>query len=117
MSYANKANEVYQMINQGQLLEAFDQYYRENVVMQELGEAPRKGKVLNRQYEEAFLGNIQEVHGAAVNSIATNEESAVVMIESWIDVTFKDGNRVKLEQVAVQQWEGEFIVNEKFYHK
>jgi len=31
-------------------------------------------------------------------------------------VTFKDGNRVKMEQVARQKWVGNKIVEERFYY-
>ena len=117
MSYTQKANELYTMINSGQLLEAFEKYYSEDVVMQELGEAPRKGKAINREYELKFLNSVAEVHGGAVDNIAADEAKGVVMIENWMDLTFKDGNRIKMEQVCVQQWEGEQIVSEKFYHK
>lgn len=117
MSYNEKANELYQMINTGQLIEAFEKYYAEDVVMQELGEAPRKGKDVNREYELKFLNSVAEVHGAGVDNIASDEPKGVVMIENWMDLTFKDGNRVKMEQVCVQQWKDEQIVSEKFYHK
>ena len=33
-----------------------------------------------------------------------------------MDITFKDGNRVIMEQVAVQKWENNQIVHERFYY-
>jgi hypothetical protein len=117
MTYAEKTAELYNMINSGQLLEAFEKYYAENVVMQEMGEAPREGKETNRAYEIGFLNSIEAVHGAGVNNITSDESKSVVMVENWMDLTFKGGHRVKLEQVCVQQWEGEQIINERFYHK
>ena len=38
------------------------------------------------------------------------------MVEAWVDVTFKDGNRMKLEEVAVQQWDGDQIIRKRFYY-
>ena len=35
--------------------------------------------------------------------------------EMWFDCTFKDGNRVKMQEVAVRKWEGGQIVHERFY--
>jgi hypothetical protein len=49
--------------------------------------------------------------------MASDEENGIVMIENWMDLTFQDGNRVKIEQVSVQLWEGDYIVHEKFFHK
>jgi hypothetical protein len=117
MSYKEKATAIYDMLAQGKLLEAFDKYYSDHVVMEELGEEPIKGKEVNRQREIAFLESVQDFHGTGVDSITADEESGVVMIESWMDLTFKNGTRINMEQIAVQRWENDHIVYEKFYHK
>jgi ketosteroid isomerase-like protein len=115
MSYLEKTKDIYNMIGQGQLLEAFDKYYAENVVMEEpMGS--REGKVACREYEVQFLNSVQEVHDLQVRKIAADEDNGVVFVENMMDVTFKDGNRVKMEQTAVQQWEGDQIVHERFYY-
>ena len=33
MTYLEKAQDIYNMLGQGQLLDAFDKYYADNVVM------------------------------------------------------------------------------------
>jgi predicted DNA-binding protein YlxM (UPF0122 family) len=117
MSYLQKAKDLYAMINQGQLLEAFEKYYANDVVMQEVGEAERVGKDINREYEKKFLAMIKEIHGGGVTHFTSNEETGVTMVDNWMEVTFQDGNRVKIEQVAVQTWKGDEIIKEVFYHK
>ena len=62
MTYKEKAQDIYNMVGQGQLLEAFDKYYAPNVVMTE-PRGTREGKPACREYEEAFLGMVQEFHG------------------------------------------------------
>ena len=116
MTYKEKAQDIYNQLGQGNLLGAFDQYYHENVVMTEpMG--TREGKAACRAYEEQFLNSIQEFHGMEVKKLAADEDNAVVFLEVGMDVTFKDGNRVNMEQVAVQQWEGDKIVHERFYYQ
>ena len=117
MTYLEKATELYQLINSGKLMDGFEKFYHNDVVMQELGEEPRISKETNRQHELNFLGMIKEFHGADVIAITSNEISKKTMVESWMDVTFKDDNRIKIEQVAVQNWEGDLIIKEVFYHK
>lgn len=118
MKNLENATELYEMINTGKLMEGFERFYHPDVVMQEVGDAPRKGKDINREYEKNFLGMIKEFHGAGVYAITSNEAKNITMVESWIDVTFKnDAPRVKTEQVAVQTWEGNQIIKEVFYHK
>jgi ketosteroid isomerase-like protein len=38
------------------------------------------------------------------------------MVESWMDVTMKDGKRSTMEEVAVQKWEDGQIIHERFYY-
>lgn len=115
MTYKEKAQDIYNKLGQGQLLEAFDQYYAEDIVMTE-PRGTRTGKAECRQYEEAFLGMIGEFHGLEVQNIASDEVAATTFVQSTMDVTFKDGNRAKMNQVAVQQWKGDQIVHEEFYY-
>ncbi len=115
MSYKEKTEDIYNMLGQGQLLEAFDKYYADNVVMTE----PRgttEGKEACRVKEVDFLNFIEEFHNLEVKSIAADEENGIVFHETAMDVTFKDGNRVVMEQAGVQRWEGDKIVHERFYY-
>ena len=115
MTYKEKAQDIYKMLGEGKLLEAFDKYYADNVVMTEpMG--TREGKVACREYEVQFLNNIQEFHNLEVHGIGSDEAAKKTFIESAMEVTFKDGNRVKMEQTAVQSWEGDQIVHERFYY-
>jgi hypothetical protein len=52
-----------------------------------------------------------------VDSITSDENAGVTMVENWMDVTLKGIGKVNYTQVAVQRWEGDYIVEEKFYHK
>lgn len=101
----------------GKLLEGFEKYYAENVVMQELGEEPRIGKDANRNHEIIFMQNISEVHDGGILSFAEDADNNKTMVESWMDLTFTNGLRIKLQQVAVQTWKNGLIGNEIFYHK
>lgn len=38
------------------------------------------------------------------------------MVESWMDMTFKDENQVKIEKVAVQHWKSGQVIKERFYY-
>lgn len=116
MSYYDKAKDIYDMSAQGQMLDAFEKYYHDDVIMVEATGEVRKGKDTNREFEKNFVNTIKEFHGMGVNSITSNEEEKVTMVESWMEATFQDGNRVKMEEVAVQKWEGNQIIHERFYY-
>lgn len=116
MSYHDKAKDIYDMLAKGKMLEAFDKYYDENVVMTEATGESRKGKAANRKFQTDFMAMIKEYHGAGVSAITSNEKDGITMVESWMDVTMNDGKRSKMEEVAVQKWKGDHIINERFYY-
>lgn len=98
----------------GKALEAFDELYAEDVVMQENSDEPFVGKAFNRQREIDFFSSIAELHSAAVLSSAAGDD---VSFSEWtMDVTFKNGYRMKLNQVAVRRWKNGQIVHERFYY-
>ncbi len=116
MSYLDHAKDLYEMIYQGQILQAFEKYYHDDIVMTEATGESWSGKEANRKREEQFVGSVKEIHGGGVEAITANEDQNTTMVESWLDVTFQDDNRVKLEQVAVQKWQDDRIINERFYY-
>ena len=112
-----RATDIYKMMGEGKMLDAFDKYYHDDVVMQEATGEVREGKATNRAFEEQWMATIQEYHGGGARFITANEEENVTMVEAWADITFKDGNRMTLEEVAVQHWNDEgLIVRERFYY-
>lgn len=116
MNYYQKAKDIYDMLGQGKMLEAFEKYYHKDVEMVEATGDVRKGKDFNREFEKNFLSSIKEFHGFGASSITSNESDGVTMVESWMEVTFQDGTRVKMEQVAVQRWKDDQIIHERFYY-
>ncbi len=116
MSLLEKEQELQQMVGGGQMMEAFEKFYAENVVMVEPMSGTTEGKDANRKREEQWMEMVAEVHGGGVTGITSNESEGITMTESWMEATFKDGNRSKMEEVSVKKWEGDQIVHERFYY-
>jgi len=103
------------MILSGQILEAFDKYYADDVVMQENDDDATVGKAANRERELAYVGSIEAFHGASVVSQAVNDNTS---FSQWqTDVTYKGAPRMQSTQVAVRQWKDGQVINERFYHQ
>jgi hypothetical protein len=98
----------------GKALEAFEQYYADAVVMQENSDEPRVGKEANRKAEVDFFSSLAEFHEGKLVANAVNGD--VTFGEWFMDVTFKNGFRLKLAQVAVRRWKDGKIVHERFYY-
>ena len=98
----------------GKAMDAFEKYYADDVVMQENSEEPRRGKEANRKAEEEFFASVEKWNGGACTASAVNGD---VTFSEWeYDITFKGGQRVKMNQVAVRRWKNGKIVNERFYY-
>jgi ketosteroid isomerase-like protein len=106
-----KLNEMFLT---GKAMEAFEELYAEDVVMQENSDEPRVGKAVNRKAEEDFFASVAEFHGANVLASAVNGD--VSFCEIFMDCTLKNGYHVKMSQVAVRRWKDGKIVHERFYY-
>jgi ketosteroid isomerase-like protein len=115
MSYLDNITNIYNAIGQGEALDAFEKYYAEDVVMILEDGSKVEGKDTNRDRENEFFDSVEAFHGMEITSITSNEDEASTAVECVMDVTFKGGDRLQLEQVAVQDWEGDKIVRERFY--
>jgi len=115
MSVKEKIEDVYQHVQNGTALDAFEKYYADNVTMILEDGTAVEGKDANRKRENEFFDSVESFNGMEVVGITANEETGKTSVESWMDVTFNGGNRMKLEQVATQDWEDGKIVRERFY--
>ena len=116
MSYYNKIKNLYEMIGQGQAMDAFNKYYAERVEVVEGDGTIRSGKEAQRQALVGWMDSIEASHGGGTTKITADEGSGVTMVECWFDNTFKGAGRMKMEEIAVQQWEDDQIVHERFYY-
>ncbi len=116
MSYYSKAKNIYDMMAEGKMLDAFEKYYHTDVLMIEADGKTRKGKEANRKFQNEFMNSVKQIHGSGVSSITSDEKNGITTVESWMDITTRDGKRNKMEEVAVQQWKGDQIIHERFYY-
>ncbi len=113
MSIREDVQAVIDGILGGKILETFDRYYAEDVVMSENGADERVGKAANREYEQAFVDGVT-FHGASVGEVLVDGDRSAV--EWSFDLTPNGGDRTVQRQVAVQTWHDGQIVREVFYH-
>lgn len=116
MSYLEKAKDIYKLMGEGKMIDAFDKYYHENVVMHEATGEIREGKAFNREFELKWMESIEAVHGGSVTNITADETNEITMVEAWTDFTPKGGERRKMEEVCVQKWKDGQIIHERFYY-
>ncbi len=116
MSYLQKATEMYNMMDQGNMMDAFEKFYHNDVVVIEANGETRNGKEAQRKAIQEWEENIKEIHGGGTTAVTANEEAKTTVVESWIEITDKQENRWKMEEIAVQKWQDDQIIEERFYY-
>ena len=111
---AEKISHVNQLVLDGKLMDAFEMYYDDEVVMQENAMAPTVGKTANRLRELQFLNDVTEFRGAKALHVATAENVSYVTWE--FDYTHKDWGVRNYTQVSVQHWKNGKIIKEQFFY-
>ena len=112
----NNVEKLNTLIKEGKILEAFEKYYDDDVIIQVNGNSPIIGKELNRDREMIFLQEIEKLNSADINSVTYGGEKDNVSMTEWaINIENKAGEKKTIYRVNVQHWKGDKIINEKLY--
>ncbi len=102
METRQRVHQLVEQVQKGQVLMAFEEFYADEVMMQENSNPATVGKEVNRHREEQFVGSIEEVHENRAASVIVDGDEAVI---HWIlDFTNQDGARLRMDQLAHQVW-------------
>jgi ketosteroid isomerase-like protein len=114
MPSQQRVNDLIAQVERHALLDAIEEFYADDVLMQENGHPPTVGKPANRDRERGFLASVARFHEVRALSVVVHGDRAVI---HWIfDYTGRDGIRYRLDQLAWQRWDGERIVEERFFY-
>ena len=103
-------------INEGKILEAMDEFYADDLVMQENSEEPTHGLAANIEREKQFLAGVKDWKWTKWHAIGIDEDKGVALIEYSFQFESTDGKTITYEQATVQRWRDGKIVSERFYH-
>ncbi|HEX6053696.1 MAG TPA: nuclear transport factor 2 family protein [Gemmatimonadaceae bacterium] len=113
MPIKQQVQHLVELVEQGRMLEAIEAYYGENVAMQENLDPPTVGLAANLQREREFFDSLLSVKFRAVSVIVEGERAAI----NWVfDYTTADGQRYRMDQIAVQTWRDGKIVHERYIY-
>lgn len=104
------------LIKGGKIMEAFEKYYGDDVIIYENGNPPVTGKEQNRKREIIFFQEIEKLDSAEIKSVTFGGTDNHVSMTEWaIHIENKKGEKKIIYRVNVQHWKGDKIVNEKLY--
>ena len=112
----NNVEKLNVLIKEGKIIDAFEKYYGENVIIQVNGNPPVTGKEQNRKREMIFLQEIEKLNSAEIKSVTFGSKEDNVSMTEWaIHIENKDGVKKIIYRVNVQHWKEDKIINEKLY--
>jgi len=115
-SLRERVETLNRMILEGKILDAFDRFYAENVVMADNFTGDRVGFDTCRKFEEDFVSNLTAFRGAEVLDLAVDEANGLAFVKWHFDYSHREWGDRAYNQVAVQLWKGGKIVHERFIY-
>ena len=102
------------MVEEGKYVEAIGEFYAENATMQENGEPPRGGRDRLMESERKVLAAHTEARTLPGSSFLLEGDRVVI---HWnFEFMRADGKRFRMEELALQRWQGERIAEERFFY-
>ncbi|WP_395060164.1 nuclear transport factor 2 family protein [Polaromonas sp.] len=102
------------LVEQGQYVEAIEQFYARDASMQENSQPPRRGRDTLVTYERAVMAACSAMRTLPVESFLVDGDFVVI---HWVfEFTRHSGTTMRIDELAHQRWEGEKIVEERFFY-
>jgi hypothetical protein len=114
MSITERVHNLVAYVEQGRIIEAIEEFYDDGVVMQENLNPPTVGKAANLERERTFVASIAQVHENRAGGVFV--EGNRVVIHWTFEFSGIDGKRLRFDQVALQVWDGDRIISERFIY-
>ena len=101
-------------VEAGKYVEAIEEFYAEDASMQENLQAPRKGRKGLVDGERKLLAAHKAVRTLPGTWYLADGDRVVIR---WLfEFTTQDGQVRRMEELAHQRWQGDRIVEERFYY-
>jgi len=114
MSTRERVQELVGYVQAGRIPEAIERFYADGATMQENRQPPTVGKAANLARELAFRDSVERWHEVTARSIAVDGDQA--LIEWGFEYTTREGQRIRMEEIAQQTWRDGKIVRERFFY-
>ena len=114
MPTLERVQDLIAMVEQGRFVDAIQRFYARDASMQENLQPPRKGINALIAGDEKVLASFKEVRTLPVKNFMVEGNRVVI---NWVfEFIAHDGRRFQQDELAWQRWDGDRIVEERFYY-
>jgi ketosteroid isomerase-like protein len=102
------------VVEQGRYVDALQAFYGDDATMQENLDPVRRGLANLIDRERQVVAAFRQIRTRPVQTFLVNGDIAVI---NWVfDFVGHDGRTFAQDEIAVQRWRGDKIVEERFYY-
>jgi ketosteroid isomerase-like protein len=103
-----------QRVEAGRFVEALQEFYADDATMQENGSAPRVGLSKLVEHERGVMAAFKEIRTRPVKTWLVDGDHVII---NWVfEFTRPDGSNFRMDELALQRWRGDRVVEERFYY-
>jgi len=114
MPTRERVEQLIALVERGEYVKAIEDFYHADASMQENGLPPRVGRQVLVEHERAVLAGLKEMRTRRVEAFLVDGDRVVI---NWVfEITGRDGSVRRLDELALQTWNGDRIARERFYY-
>jgi hypothetical protein len=114
MPSRTRVAEFVSYVEAGRYVEAIQDFYAETAFMKENLAEPRLGREALIRHERAVLAGLAQMRTERVGPVLIDGDRVTI---NWVfEMTSSDGKKRLLDELALQKWSGDRIVEEQFYY-
>ena len=114
MPSRTRVAEFVSYVEAGRYVEAIQDFYAETAFMKENLAEPRLGREALIWHERAVLAALAQMRTERVGPVLIDGDRVTI---NWVfEMTGSDGKKRLLDELALQKWSGDRIVEEQFYY-
>jgi len=107
------SNNMNEMVTNGQLIEAAEKYYAQNIKTIEFDGRVTEGKQAAMKKLTDFVASIQNVKGIILLRSASDDNAS--FSEYILNLDMQDGSNVYLHEIVRSLWENGQVVEERYF--
>jgi hypothetical protein len=114
MPTRERVQQLIALVERGEYVKAIEDFYHPDASMQENGLPPRVGRQTLVDHERNVLAGLKEMRTRRVETFLVDGDHAVI---NWVfEMTGPDGTTRRLDELALQVWQGDRVARERFYY-
>ena len=109
-------NQLLSLLAKGEFLRGMDEYFDDNVVIQEVGQEPKRTKAYCMEVEAKILEGVSEFIQYTALSQGVDVSGNITFYEATMEFKTTRGEHIVQRQCVVTKWQDGKIIEESYYH-